>query len=74
MVKCDSNGITISCPVTSEDILNLAKAIDTARGVRLSGGYVINDHIIRNMINAMDEATQSYRKRIKEEAGSNGET
>lgn len=72
MVTMNKDGIVFSTPATSEDILNLAKAIVTAREVRLPGGRIISDQIITGMICAMDEATESYRKSIKEADGNHG--
>ena len=66
MVKCNSDGIIFLNAATSQDILNLAQAIATASDIRLDGGYRISKNIIHNMISAMDEATASYRKSIKE--------
>lgn len=66
MIRCNSDGITITNAATSQDILNLAQATATAREIKLSGGYVISDGVINRMIDAMIEATESYRKSIKE--------
>lgn len=66
MIKYDKDGVTISSPATSQDILNLAQAINTARSIRLNNGYVISSRVIESMVNAMDEATASYRKSIQE--------
>jgi hypothetical protein len=54
-------------PATTKDILNMAQAIATAREIKLRNGYIISDCVIERMIRALDEATVSYRKSIKED-------
>ena len=66
MITCDNEGIILSEPATAQDILDLSKAIVTASETRLHNGYVISQKIIDNMIRALDETTEAYRKRIKQ--------
>ena len=67
MVKCGPDGVIITNHATAQDILNLAQAIHTANSIKLRDGYVISNRIINNMINALGEATESYRESIKED-------
>lgn len=55
---------------TSQDILNIANAIDIANKIKLNGGYILSQKLIGDLIESLRATNQKYLAQILESSKS----